>query len=261
MIDFDALTPVSRLTDALARRAAGPRNPAAVLASLMDFSGGIALAELLQAPTPQGLPHPEAARLARSLQDHVRMQLAAALPLALSSLNGPRAPKNPHASELLEAIARVTGGPGRVPNGQAVARLARELGAPRRSALGASLREVQAQFAALRLEIADELRALGPHAERLERIDAALQRSIQGKLDKLFGRMEHAADLSFSRACTHACAALPANFEAGELASWAADGGWIECHRERCEQLVKAWFEHLRRSLDGLLLAVETGAV
>jgi hypothetical protein len=258
MMDFDALAPVSRFSDGLVRRSSvAPQNPAEVLALLMDFSGSVALAELLQAPAPQGRPHPEAPQRARALQDVVRVRLDAALPFALRPLTGERAPKLPSAAALFDALARLTGGPGRVPNAEAVARLALEFGAPRRAALGASLRQAQTQCASLRWEIAHELQALGPHADRLERIDAALQRSLQTKLGGLFSRMEQAAELSFERACERACAALPAEFEASALASWAADGGWLERHRARCEQVAQAWFAHLRRNLEGLLLAVE----
>jgi hypothetical protein len=257
MMDFDALAPVSRLSDGLVRRSVAPQNPAEVLALLMDFSGSVALAELLQAPPPQGEPQPDAAERARALQDLVRVRLDAALPLVLRPLTGERAPKLPSATALFDALARLTGEPGRVPNAEAVARLARELAAPRRAALGASLRQAQTQCASLRWEIAQELQALGPHADRLERIDSALQRSLQGKLSQLFGRMEYAAELSFERACERACEALPSGFEPSALASWAADGGWLERHRARSEQVARAWFAHLRRNLLGLLLAVE----
>jgi hypothetical protein len=233
------------------------RNPAEVLALLMDFSGSVALAELLQAPTPPGTPHPQAAQLARKVHDDVRARLDAVLNFSLIPLTGSRAPKIPSASELFEALAQVTGEPGRVPDAEAAARLASQLGTPRRAALGASLRQIQAQFASLRWEIALELHAIGPHADRLERIDAALQRAIQVKLGELFARMEQAAQLTFERACTRACAALPANFTADDLAGWAAEGGWIARYRERCVQMAKAWFGHARRNLEGLLLAIE----
>jgi hypothetical protein len=256
-MDFAALAPASKLAVRPARRSAVPHNPAGVLAQLMDFSGGVALAELLSAPIPGGPPHPEAARLASTLHDRVRARLDTAQPLVLAPLTGSRAPKLLTATELFEALARVAGGLGRLPKADAAGRLARELGAPRRSALAASLRQVQAQFAALRVEITDDLHALGPYAQHLEGIDAALQRSIQGKLGELVGRMEEAADRSFARACAQACAALPAEFDASELEGWAAADGWIEQHRARCVQIVNAWFEHSQRSLEGLLRAIE----
>jgi hypothetical protein len=263
---------VRRIPDALARRAPsglarhaksdGPRtvasrNPAEVLAMLMDFSGSVALAEVLQAPTPPGTAHPQASQLARKVHDDVRARLDAILNFSLIPLTGSRAPQTPSASELFEALAQVTGAPGRVPDAEAAGRLASQLGGPRRAALGAALRQVQAQFASLRWEIALELHAIGPHADRLERIDAALQRAIQVKLGDLFARMEQAAQLTFERACTRACAALPPDFSADDLASWAADGGWFARYRERCVHVVKAWFGHARRNLEGLLLAIE----
>jgi hypothetical protein len=265
-MDLDALAPVAGLAGGLALRPsmldgpreapAVPQNPAEVLAMLMDFSGSVALAELLHAPAAEGPAHPQAEALATRLQSQVRARLDAQLPLALKPLTGRRAPSVPSPGEMLEAIEHATGEPGKKPDGEAAVRLARELGAPLRSALGASLRQAQANVATVRWEIAHELRALGPRADRIERIDAALQRSIQTKLGDLFDRMELAAELTFERACVHACQALPEDFAEADLRVWAADSGWIERYRERCVRMTKALFGHLRRSLEGLLRAV-----
>ncbi len=232
-----------------------PQNPAEVLAMLMDFAGSVALAELLSAPAVDGASHPQARELAARLQREVRARLDALLPLALKPLTGRRAPSVPPPEELLEAIDRATGELGSRPDEAAALRLARELGAPLYSALGASLRQAQANVATLRGEVAHEIRALGPRADRLERIDAALQRAVQVKLGELFDRMELAAEHTFERACAHACQALPEGFGAAELASWSAETGWIERYRERCVRMTKALFGHLRRSLEGLLRA------
>ncbi|HEY6878481.1 MAG TPA: hypothetical protein VI299_10710 [Polyangiales bacterium] len=264
-MDLDALAPVTGLSGGLALRpppADGaretppvPQNPAEVLAMLMDFAGSVQLAELLHAPPVEGPGHPEAKKLATKLQREVGARLDALLPLALKPLTGRRAPTVPPPEELLEAIERACGEPGKRPDPEAALRLARELGAPLRSALGASLRQAQAHIATLRWEIAHELRGLGPRADRLERIDAALQRSVQGKLGELFDRMELAAELTFERACAHACQALPDDFGAADLVSWSAESGWIERYRERCVRMTRALFGHLRRSLEGLLRA------
>lgn len=264
-MDLDALAPMTGFSGGLALRRAPseeareappvPQNPAEVLAMLMDFAGSVALAELLSAPAVEGPSHPQAKALATRLQTEVRARLDALLPLALKPLTGRRAPSVPPPEELLEAIERATGEAGVRPSADAVARLARELGEPLRSALGASLRQAQANVATLRGEIAHELRALGPRADRLERIDAALQRSIQAKLGELFDRMELAAEHTFELACAHACQALPEGFGAADLASWSAQGGWVERYRERCVRMTRALFGHLRRSLEGLLRA------
>lgn len=273
-MDLDALAPVAPVSDGLARRPADalerlerpearpltPHNPSEVLAMLMDFSGSVALAEQVHAPVSTKPSHPEARRLARELHEQIRAQLDMLEPVVLRPLNGPRAPTPPAPAKILEAIALVTGGPGIVPEGQAIARLARELGGPLRSALATCLRQARVQVAGLRAAISTQLQTLGPRADRLERIDAALQRSIDAKLGELFERMEHTAALSFERACAQACAALPPEFGAGDLAGWAADGGFIDRHRSRCEHMTLALFGHLRRSLEGLVLAVAAEA-
>jgi hypothetical protein len=269
-MDLDALAPVPKLSDGLARRPIPlavaeerlpvPRNPAEVLALLMDFSGSVALAEVLQEVAPAGHSHPRPVTAARALKlrDSVRAQLELMRVRSLRPLHGPRAPSTPTPAELLQAIVGVTNDPARPPcppEGPAVLRLARTLGAPLYAAFGASLRQTESQFATLRLDIAHELQALGPRAARLERIDAALQRSIQAKVSELFERMELAAEASFERACAQACAALPLGFDADALASWAADGGLIARYKDRSEALTRALFAHLQRGLEGLLTA------
>lgn len=263
-MDFDALALPGAIGGALSRIPAlrddvapgppAPQNPAAVLAMLMDFSGSIELAELLATEAPTGPSHPDARRLGETLVREVRARLDALLPLALKPLTGRRAPRSPAPHELLAMVREHV--PEGLPDAEAAARIASELGAPLRSALGTSLRQAQAHVATLRWEISHELRALGPRAERLERIDAALNRSIQAKLGELLDRMEHAAGLTFERACMRACAALPVDFAESELAAWASQQGWIERYRERCVRMTTALYGHQRRALEGLLRAV-----
>jgi hypothetical protein len=229
------------------------RNPAEILAALMDFSGSVALAELLAGDAPDGPSHPEAVRRGTTLMHEVRARLDSLLPLALKPLSGRRAPAAPPAAELL-ALIRAHAGAER-PSPEAARRIAAELGAPLQSALATSLRQAQAHVATLRWEIAHELRALGPRADRLERIDAALQRSIQAKLGELLDRMEHAGMLTFERACQRACADLPEAPGEEALARWLVETGWIERYRERCVRMTRALYGHLRRSLEGLLRA------
>lgn len=261
-METDALATTTALSGAfssLARSPAGDaaervsQNPAEVLAALMDFSGSVALAELLAADPPSGPSHPEARTRGAQLQREVAARLDALLPLALKPLSGRRAPTVPSAEELYQTV-REHAAEG-APDTAAAERIARELGAPLRSALGNSLRQAQAHVATLRWQIAHELRALGPRADRLERIDAALQRSIQGKLGELLDRMEYAAELTFERACVHACASLPPEFGPAELSCWQDDDGWIERFRDRCTRMTKALFGHLRRSVEGLMRA------
>jgi hypothetical protein len=284
-MEFDALVPLKGPGTGLARRPLTPselsdgyrdvaegldraersilpqQNPAETLAALMDFSGSVALAELLHTPlcadTQRGASS-EASKIARRLQDHVSNRMDTLLTMSLRPLNGPRAPTVPKLPELLEAIAIASGSTensARAPDAAAASKLARKIGAPLRAALSASLRQAQAQLAGMRAELAPDLRALGPRAERLERIDAALQRSIQNKVIELFERMELAAEQTFERACVHACSLLPITFTPDDLASWTHPDGWIERYRGRCVHMTEALFGHMQRSLEGLLVA------
>jgi hypothetical protein len=239
------------------------QNPAELLASLMDFPGSVALAELLGETAPS-LPRPEAgphlgahASSARTLGEQlwadVQARLDALEPLALKPLIGRRGPPIPSSAEIFDQLARHGLTEGRC---QArIARFADDLGAPFRSALGLSLRQAQAHVSTLRWELTHRLRALGPRADQLERFDAALSRAMQAKLGELLDRMEHAAHLTFVRACVHAFDELPEPLDEARLALWCDGQGWLVRYRERCVRMAKALFGHLRRNLEGLLRA------
>jgi hypothetical protein len=258
-MEIDALVPVSRV--GADERTPVPPNPAEVLALLMDFSGSVTLAELLQAPLPEGPPHPDASELAWKLQERVRKQLNALSTMVLRPLTGRHAPPHPTPQELMAALERCAGAPGQVPDARdpqgqhALERFARDLGTPYFKALYKAVQQAQLQTQHVRLNITMELRQLGPRAARLEHIDSALQRSVQGKQIELFERLVLAAELTFERACARACAELPAGFGVDELARWSAEDGWLDRYRERCVRMTQAMFGHLQRGLEGLVVA------
>jgi hypothetical protein len=265
-MDFDTLAREASLGMGLAVRPPAPNaaavrpppsdKPAEVLAALMDFSGGVALAELLQAPVRGGPANPDASRLGYDLQERVQAQLDAVSTHALQRLQRDRRAESGIAlTELRELMASAGLGadPGTKP---AVAlRLASELRKRVGWRLGASMRQAQSDLARLRANIAGELRTLGPRAAQLERIDAALETSLQHKLADLYDRVLRAAEQSFDRACLEACASLPEGFGDADLARWLAPSGWIARDRDRCERTVGAFCVHLRRGLEGLVMA------
>jgi hypothetical protein len=233
-----------------------PQNPAEVLATLMDFPGSVALAELLESPLPPAVGNREVAALGAQLLADVRTRLNATESVALKPLTGRRSPELPSADELALALKRH----GIVPGAGAreLALLADALGGPIREALGTSLRKAQAHVATLRFEITQDLRRLGPRADRLERIDAALGRAINAKLGELLDRMELAAQATFARACARAVESLLAEGDSPsleQLARWSAPDGWIARYHERCVRMAKALYGHLRRTLEGLVRA------
>jgi hypothetical protein len=262
---FDSLEPVAQLAAGLARRSAGferapapasePKNPAEVLARLLDFSGSVELAKLIHTPVPEASTNPRAAELGRKLQDKVLAQLDALTRRAVLRLARERDDGALDLAALQAAITRAAGGLPGAPQGLAAARLARALGSPLHAALGSSLRQARSDLFRLRTQIALELRGLGPRAVLLERVDAELQSSIEAKLGDLLGRLVHAAEQSFERACSQACQALPEGFGELELLAWLGEGGFIERHGERCLRMTQAFCGHLQRGLEGLVTA------
>jgi hypothetical protein len=255
-MEIDALVPVARVGAGHGQPATSvPPNPAEVLAQLMDFSGSVTLAELLQAPPPEGASHPNASELARKLQQSVRKQLDTLSTTVLRPLTGRYAPLHPTAAELLASIERCTGGAGKLPDARAAERLSYTLGETYFKALNKAVLQAQVQVTSLRARVSSEIRQLGPRAARLEYIDAALQRSVQNKQIELFERLILAAEMTFERACARACAELPEGFGLDELERWHREDGWLDRYRERCVRMTQALYGHLQRGLEGLVVA------
>jgi hypothetical protein len=230
-----------------------PPNPAAILASMMDFPGSVALAELLAEKPPEGASAPDAGARAAALLRDVRARLDSLESQALKPLLGRRAPHLPNADELASVLAQF--GVHEARSEERMQRVAVELAEPLASAFSTSLRSAQAHVSTLRWEITHELRALGPRATRIEKLEAAITRAMQAKVGELLDRMEHAANLTFDRACAHAIIALPEDWTKADLTPWSAPGGWIERYRDRCVRMTRALYGHLRRGLEGLLRA------
>jgi hypothetical protein len=229
------------------------KNPAEVLAALMDFPGSVALAELLES-APSTVQRPEnVSELGERLMEDVAARLSALEPLALKPLLGRRAHSVPCVEELSAVIERF--GLASTRDEGAIQKLADELGEPYRQALSTCLRQAQAHISTLRWEVAHDIRGLGPTADKLERLDAAVTRSMQAKLGDLFDRMEQAAHATFLRAATHAVMELPENPDLHALSLWVDDDGWIARYRERCVRMARALFGHMRRNLEGLVRA------
>jgi len=230
-----------------------PPNPAAVLAAMMDFPGSVALAELLAEPAATGPSAPDARARAELLIRDVRARLDSLETQALKPLLGRRAPHLPNADEIFTVLCEQ--GVDQARSEERMRRVAIELCAPFGSAFSTSLRQAQAHVSTLRWEITHEVRGLGPRATRIEKIDAALTRAMQTKAGELLDRMEHAAYLTFERACAHAIIELPEVWSKDDLTAWSAPGGWIERYRDRCVRMTRALYGHLRRGLEGLLRA------
>src|SRR5262245_18306221 len=133
-MDFDTLARESRLAlrtpdpGEPAVRPPPPNKPAEVLAALMDFSGGVALAELLQMPVRGGPPNPDAARLGYALQERAQSQLDVMSTQALQRLQRDRRAESGIATaELLAIFTSAGAGPDRAVGPDAALRIASEL--------------------------------------------------------------------------------------------------------------------------------------
>lgn len=157
---------------------AAPRSPVEVLATRSDLAGSVAVAEVLANDEwPEAQPRVDDGRW---LADHVRLRLESSgrwLDKTLADPSKGRSPL-PGAARVHRAIVEEAARPGRPDDW--LAQVAESLGRLWAHRCLAVVRTLRREGARLRKEAAPDLFALGPEAARLERLDAALRRSLAG---------------------------------------------------------------------------------
>ena len=88
-----------------------------------------------------------------------------------------------------------------------------------------SIQRARGDIAALRDELTDDLRALGPNAARLEAIDATLRSATEAGIARVWERLAAAMEASFSRAMRAALRDLPAATSVAAVEPWFAERG------------------------------------
>jgi hypothetical protein len=247
---------VSRLTpDALPP----PPDAAAMLAALLDLRGGVMLADALHALPPGGgaLPTAEAAAaLNVRVRDEIE-SLTARMDDAFVHAFRPRyrLPGPARAYTLLEQAGAFA--PKRSPRVAATA--ARTLWAPYGDFLETHLKRARFGLRDLRREIAPRLQALGPSADRLERLESALAASTAAEIERLFRRGMHGVESKFLEGLKAALKALPKTVDEGVVQAWYAQGGFALSVFEDGQKLVQAIFAHERAGVEALVHACAAG--
>jgi hypothetical protein len=128
---------------------------------------------------------------------------------------------------------------------RAMARAFREL-------LLAWLERAQGDVAALRDEIALDLRARGARAARLEALDATLRAATTAGVERVIERLGAAAERTFADTIARALRALPASATA-ELAPWFDAGGLVHRELARHRAIARGLLAHERAVLEALV--------
>ena len=171
-----------------------PRSPVEVLATRSDLVGSVAVAEVLTNDQwPAAEPRVDDGRW---LGQHVAMRLESSSRWLEKTLADPSRGRSPlpgpaRVHELLQLERSRAGRPA-----DWLAQLADELGRPWTHRCLAIMRTLRREADRLRADSAGDLRALGPQSARLERLDAALRRSVagaQGDTDQALARRFGAA--------------------------------------------------------------------
>ncbi|WP_437966841.1 hypothetical protein WMF04_45975 [Sorangium sp. So ce260] len=244
---------------------AGPSDPAAVLAGLMDLHGSVSLARelaLLDRPAAPPPPAAEGARAeVRALAADRLGELAAALDHVFAAPFH-RRNKLPDAAAVLATLEQTgvlsaPAAPTRAARGgRSLASAAGQLWEPFGELTGRVLGRVRLETRALREELAPSLRALGPDAARLERLDAAISAATQKRRERALAELVPGLARAFARGLRAAVGALPEAVEIEHVAGWFAEEQWLRREVHRMELVVQAVLAHEA----GRLLALVDGA-
>ncbi|XXY16679.1 hypothetical protein WME88_51440 [Sorangium sp. So ce216] len=252
------------LATAVSALAEGPRaplaelsDPAAVLAGLMDLHGSVSLARelsLLDRPAAPAAPAAEGARAeVRALAAERLGELAEVLDHVFAAPFH-RRNKLPDAAAVLATLEQTGVLPARP--ARALASAAGQLWEPFGELASRVLNRIRTETRALREELAPSLRALGPDAARLERLDAAISAATQKRRERALAELVPGLARSFARGFRSAVGALPEGAGVEHVAGWFAPEQWLGRELQRMELVVQAALAHEA----GRLLALVDGA-
>lgn len=252
--------PLSAAVSRLLPEALPPPPDAAVfLGDLLDLRGGVSLADALYTLPPPGgaLPSAEAAA---ALLVRVRDEgeaLVGRMEDAFVHAFRPRyrLPGPARAYTLLEQSGAFA--PKRSPRIAVAA--ARTLWAPYSDFLETHLKRAKFGLRDLRAELAPRLQALGPAAERLEKLESALSLSTMAETERLYRRSLHAVEQRFLEGLRAALKALPKDVDPTVIEAWYAPTGFVSLVFEDGRKLVAAIFAHERARLEALVHACAAG--
>ncbi|WP_437778737.1 hypothetical protein [Sorangium sp. So ce1097] len=256
------------LATAVSALAEGPRaplaelsDPAAVLAGLMDLHGSVALARELSlldrsaAPAAPAPPSDGARAEVRALAADRLGELAEALDSVFAAPFH-RRNRLPDAGAVLATLEQTGVLPARSRAGRALASAAGQLWEPFGELAGRALGRIRLETRALREELAPSLRALGPAAARLERLDAAISAATQKRRERALAELVPGLARAFARGFRAAVAALPDEAGIEDVAGWFGQDRWLGRELQRMELVVQAALAHEA----GRLLALVDGA-
>jgi hypothetical protein len=137
---------------------------------------------------------------------------------------------------------------------------AREISAPHRLLFDRALKSARAELIFLRDDLKKDLRALGPAAFELERLDASITRATVLAMRANMEDLRAGVMAAFEETIANAILALPkgsADDEAvkGAAAAWLAPDGLVRLHLSDCEALVLGLFDREAEILTSLVNA------
>ncbi len=114
-------------------------------------------------------------------------------------------------------------------------------------------------MAALRDEVASDLRDAGPRGERLGAFDAIVRAAMDDAVPGLCKRLMAASEAPFVSALAAAIRSLPAAVDEAALAPWFAERGVLGAHVARTSAITRALLACDARALEALVDAACEG--
>jgi hypothetical protein len=231
-----------------------PRRPDRMLAYLLDLPGSVRIADHLatmprEALTPlegEASASPIRARIDRKMNE-LRHELAVSFE---DPFEGRRAA--PSAARLREVLLSTGAFPARTE--ATISAAARQLALDVRERFDHQLARGRQRVRWARVDVTGELRALGPHAARIETLDQVVSRATDASNAKLQRDLERRLDDAFEIALANAVAALP-DTDVPETEPWVARGGFVDRHVRVLFALALCLVDH---EIDVLLALVDS---
>ena len=235
---------------ALAGRAVRHRGAAEVLAGMLDLQTSVRLAHALDAPEPRRADAEWRAPLL--LGDYVQKRLAAIDDATSRRLarpfEGPRI-RVPDPAQLAAQIVS----DGATESSHSARAFAIATWRTYREYFLSSLSRVRGDVAALREEVAPDLREASPRGAKLEALDAVVRGAMSDAVPALCQRLAAATEAPFVSALTAATVGLSATVDGAALGGWFAARGVLGAQLARTSEITRALFAREARSLETLV--------
>jgi hypothetical protein len=226
------------------------RGAAEVLAGMLDLQASVRLAHCVSAPEPQRAEG--AWRAPLLLGDYVQKRLGAIDEATSRRLGRPFDGARIRVSDPVQLAAQLLSSDARESPESARA-FALTTWRAHREYLLSNISRARADVAALREEVAADLREASPRGAKLEALDAVVRAAMSDAVPALCQRLAAVMEAPFVQGLTKATLSLPSLMDATTLAPWFTERGVLGAHLARTTELTRALLARDARAVETLV--------